>query len=310
MTVVLLGPQRFDPTLAEAARAVGVTGPIALVTAGWQERESEDEDLSAHLGGGTVNLRLHRRADEVFAADKAFTEAYRARQLRLRQMQEVYRVRLGYLVEAARVVAQTLAPDDLLEEEERTSIEALRALDREHVRRCREVVDGFREQHTPSERPLVVEHRQAIAELLRDCEALAIAGGHVATILNRLRLFDVAGLVGERPILAWSAGAMAITERVALFHDDPPNGISAPQLFGPGLGLVPGVLALPDPKVRLRLDEPERMAGYALRFAPAACVALPRCAWVVSRGGVITEAHGALRLEPDGTVALLEEVLR
>ena len=35
--VVLLGAQRFDPSLGAAVSELGVTGRIATITAGWQE---------------------------------------------------------------------------------------------------------------------------------------------------------------------------------------------------------------------------------------------------------------------------------
>jgi hypothetical protein len=40
--VVLLGPQRFEPTLASVVRSLGIQEDLATVTAGWQEREDED----------------------------------------------------------------------------------------------------------------------------------------------------------------------------------------------------------------------------------------------------------------------------
>src|SRR4029450_141441 len=40
--VVLLGPQRFEPTLASVVHALGIEEDLATVTAGWQEREDED----------------------------------------------------------------------------------------------------------------------------------------------------------------------------------------------------------------------------------------------------------------------------
>src|SRR5439155_26421075 len=94
--VVLLGPQE-DPTDAGRALAdLGVAGPVALVTAGWQERESEDEALVAGLGVPAVNLRLHGRGEEVFAGDPEFQVAYRERQELQRHLQDFYRVRLDY----------------------------------------------------------------------------------------------------------------------------------------------------------------------------------------------------------------------
>ena len=94
--VVLLGAQRFDPSLGAAVSELGVTGRIAIITAGWQEREAEDEELSAHLGGRTVNLRLHARSDELFREDPALRDAHRERQASLRHRQDFYRIRLEH----------------------------------------------------------------------------------------------------------------------------------------------------------------------------------------------------------------------
>jgi hypothetical protein len=46
----------------------------------------------------------------------------------------------------------------------------------------------------------------------------------VAVLVNRLRLFGLGDLVADKTVFAWSAGAMAVSERVVLFHDDPPQG--------------------------------------------------------------------------------------
>lgn len=308
MTVVLLGPQRFDPNVAEAAEAVGVSGRIAVVTAGWQEREAEDEELSAHLGNRIVNLELHKRADDVFRRDAEFQEAYRSRQLRYRHLQDFYRIRLEFLIESARVIANRSAPDDILEQEQKSSINAIRMLDRHHQRQCDRVRRDFRERWEPSSRPALAEHRAELGEMLSGCAALAIAGGHVASLLNRLQLFDVAELLGaDKPVLAWSAGAMAITPQVVLFHDSPPYGVDAPQILDVGLGLVEDVVALPNPEARLALGDADRMTMYARRFAPSTCLVLPRRSWAVMEGKTLGLARGALRLEADGRVVPLAE---
>ncbi|HEY8143303.1 MAG TPA: hypothetical protein VIG06_11555, partial [Kofleriaceae bacterium] len=67
--VILLGPQNGEPDVGRVLAELGVSGRIALVTAGWQEREADDAALVAALGLPAVNLRLHARAEEVFAAD-------------------------------------------------------------------------------------------------------------------------------------------------------------------------------------------------------------------------------------------------
>jgi len=306
---VLLGPQRFDPTVATAAEQSGIKGRIALITAGWQERESEDEALSEHLAGSTVNLELHRRANDIFRRDEALRKAHRSRQQELIQLQDFYRVRLNYLMEAAHVISLRAAPPALLAQEHDSSVESLRMLDRYHLSRCRAIHRTFWQQWQPHEREVVAEHRAELRATLDDCAALAIAGGHVATILNRLHLFGIAELIAARPVLAWSAGAMAITERVVLFHDNPPHGVSAPQLLDGGIGLLDDVVALPNPQVRLRLDEPDRVSMYAKRFAPASCLALPRRAWAIYRSGRLIDADGVLQLQPDGSVTPLQQVV-
>ena len=63
--VILLGPQRLHPTLIHAVDSLGVRGRIAAVTAGWEEREGEDHELSAHLGGRSFNLRIWERGEDV-----------------------------------------------------------------------------------------------------------------------------------------------------------------------------------------------------------------------------------------------------
>ncbi|MCS6799021.1 MAG: hypothetical protein NZ898_10910 [Myxococcota bacterium] len=300
MKAVLLGAQRFEPTLGRAVADLGVEGPIATVTAGWQEREDEDEELDAHLGGRTINLRLHRRAEDVFARHAWLREAHRARQERLRLCQDFYRIRLDHALEAARVIDRRAAPPELLEEERESSIATVRAIDEHHLRLCRQVHEEFEHRHGERVREATAAHRAELEALVRDCGAVAIAGGHVASLLNRLRLFDVASLLGERPLFAWSGGAMVVTDRVVLFHDSPPHGSAAPQILDAGLGLVRGVVVLPAPEMRLRLDDAERMSLYARRFAPAVCLVLPRCSRITWDDGLWLDARGILRLRTSG----------
>ena len=69
------------------------------------------------------------------------------------------------------------------------------------------------------------------------------------------------------PVIAWSAGAMALTSRVVLFHDFAPHGSHEAEVYDRGLGRVPGVVALPHARRRLRLDDRARSAVLARRFA-------------------------------------------
>jgi hypothetical protein len=87
-------------------------------------------------------------------------------------------------------------------------------------------------------------------------------------------MFDVLDLAPHTPVIAWSGGAMAVAERVVLFHDSPPQGPGDPAIYARGLGLVAGVVPLPHAGDRLRLDDPARVALFARRFAPDVCVTL------------------------------------
>ncbi|WP_236516565.1 hypothetical protein [Sandaracinus amylolyticus] len=299
--IVLLGAQRFDPTLGAAAAELGLDGPIATITAGWQEREGEDSDLHEHLGKRTINLRLHRRADEIFRADPELHAAHRKKQERLRHKQDFYRIRLEHELDANHVIRQRKAPPEILAEEEAAAIGAIRLLDEYHLGQCAKVESEFDAAWRPFERDSIARHRHEIAEILRDTVALAIAGGHVATLLNRLRLFGVAELIDGQAVLAWSAGAMAISDRVVLFHDSPPQGPGASEVLDRGLGLCSGVVPLPHPETRLRLDDAERVALLARRFAPARCLAMPAGARITYREGRFGSPHRVLRLSIDGT---------
>jgi len=301
--IVLLGAQRFDPTLGSTVDALGVQGPIAIITAGWQEREAEDSELHEHLGGRTVNLRLHLRADEVFKRDPELARVHRARQSVLRHKQDFYRIRLEHALEANHVIRQRKAPPAILAEEQNASIEAIRQLDEHHLAQCCRVNEEFDAELKTNERPWVQRHRRELGKILERCAALCIAGGHVASLLNRLRLFGIVELLGDQPIFAWSGGAMAISDRVMLFHDNPPQGPGASEVLDRGLGLCPGVVVLPQPETRLRLEDPERVAVLARRASPALALAFPARSHVTWRDGSFERASDVIQLHEDGTCA-------
>lgn len=301
---VLLGPQRHDPTLREELSRYGIPGPVATITAGWQEREAEDEELQEHLGLPSINLRLHARSDDVYQRDPDLFEAHRAKQDALRQIQSLYRRRLAHALAAARELGQASAAPDLIEDERAAAILALRLVDKQHLARTRKVQREFEETIRPAARPAVEHHYRELRSILDRCYGLLIAGGHVASLLNRMRLFGLGGLLTSLrrplPIFAWSGGAMAITERVVLFHDSPPQGPGNAEILGEGLGLVRRVVVLPHATHRLQLDDRSRVSLFARRFKPDRCITLDqgeRTAWDGRRFKTT-----ARRLMPDGEV--------
>ncbi len=299
--ITLLGPQHAQPTVGPALRDLRVRGPVAVVTAGWQERES-DAGVIPELGLPAVNLTLHARADEVFARDPEFAAAYKARQARLKTMQDFYRVRLDHAELAAHAIGVRHVDPALLADERAISIDLVRRLDEDHRERCRAHHEAFAERWSTTERERVAGHRRELAALIAPTDALIIAGGHVAVLLNRLMMFDVLGLTGDRPIIAWSAGAMVLTERVVLFHDHPPYGPPIAEVLDTALGLARGLVVLPNPRLRLRLDDTERVAMLARRLAPAVCVAMDHGARITLAGGAVTGGANLQRLATDGTI--------
>ena len=293
--VVLLGPQRFDPSLHESVTKLG-----------WQEREAEDEELSDHLGKRTKNLRLHERAEEVFRVDEALRDAHRERQEVLRHRQDFYRIRLEHHLDAEHVIRQRSAPADILADEALASIEAIRSLDTWHLAQCARVRKDFASRCDTPDSAILAKHRAEVAAELKECEAVAIAGGHVASLLNRLTLFEIGSLIGSRVVFAWSAGAMAISQRVVLFHDDPPQGPGVSEVLDEGLGLAPRVVVFPEPETRLRLDRQDRLELLARRFAPASCLGFPPRSRVIMKGTRFSSPQGVIRLRQDGTHGLFD----
>lgn len=304
-SITLLGPQRLAPTVSETLGALGVPpgAPVATVTAGWQEREPDDQELDEHLGGRSVNLALYRRAEQVFAADPELRQAFQDRQARLRRMQALYRVRLDAALEAWHALFAMPGDDPALTEARAAALEAVRELDRQHLERVREVHAEFDSRWRPGDREPLARERTVVAGLLANVAALAIAGGHVAVLLNRLRLLDVTPRARQMPVVAWSAGAMACSDRVVLFHDDPPHGAGHPEAFEIGLGLAPGVVPMPHARHRLRLDDPMRVAAAALRFAPATCVPMDEHAQAAWDGTRWRPGSDARALDRSGRVA-------
>ena len=300
--IVLLGPQRLKPTLIDAVKKLDVRGSFAAVTAGWQEREDEIDELSAHLDRPVENLRLHARGEDVFQRDPELFLAYGDLLDRTRKIQDLYRARLVHAADAAREMFASPIDADVLEPEVESAIATLRSLDEHHARRVARLRETFESEWKPAERPVVAEHRAEISEVLGKCEAVAIAGGHVQVLLDRLRLFDVGPLTTHLPVFAWSAGAMVVSERVVLFHDFPPQGAGNEELLDAGLGLCRGVLPLPHAKRRLNLDDEKRVSLFARRFAPLTCVAMDEGARAVwrDRGGL--DIHEGKVILADGHV--------
>jgi hypothetical protein len=298
--VLALGPQFRVPNLRDALAHAGLRGPVAAITAGWQEREGELDALEGHLGEPVRDLRLYQRAEAAFAQDPALHEAYRDRQNELRHLQDLYRLRLDHAKAAARDTQQAQDGSTAARQALRSAIAALRRLDAGHLRDLRAVHARFDRQWSAERHQLLARQREEIERIIAQAGVVCIAGGHVAVLLNRLRLFGLAPALRARPVVAWSAGAMALAERVVLFHDHPPQGAGNAEVFEAGLGLLGGAVLLPHAAARLALQERARVALLAARFAPARCCTLDDGDMLQWRRGRLVAALGSRRLTRSG----------
>ncbi len=306
-SVTLLGPQRLAPMVDEVIADLALDGPLAVVTAGWQEREPEDEELNLHLGGRGVNLALYQRALTVHRDDGELAEALHRRQRKLKDLQEMYRLRLSHALDVVRELHhRTAVSTDIMVWTSERAMSAVRELDQEHLAKQAEMHDRFTELWQPHERPAVVRHRAELADILAHCRGVFIAGGHVAILVNRLRLFGLAELMAGKTVVAWSAGAMSLGRKVVLFHDRPPQGRGYAEVLEPGLGLTAGLIPFPHARHRLTLNEPDRVTRLARRFEPDLCVAMDegaRIDWTPDSGW--QPRAGIVHLGADGQTELL-----
>ena len=285
-------------------------GPVAAVNAGWLDREADTRELDDVLGGRLVNLELHRRWLALREADAELEAGEQELTDRLAELRTAYRLRLGHSLAAFRAVEQRVHDPRVRAEAEEDALAAVRALDAWHLERGAglraELADALR----LGEREPVLWHRTEVARLLGGCSGLVITGGHVGVLLHLLRLFAVADLItaapadGGRalPLITWSAGAMALSERVVLFHDHPPYGERPAEVHAEGIGAFGGIVPFAHAKRRLRLDDQDHVALLARRLAPRTCLVLNDGSRIDLGDGAEVPPH-APRLTPRGYLA-------
>ena len=272
---LLVGPQRPTVYLGEAIDASGIAArSFAVISAGWQEAENDIDEIRNAVGLPLVDLQLYARAERLFHDEPALQAAYRERQERLREQQRIYALRLRQLAIAARHTLRQSSDADIAAAERRHAIRQLRALDRHHLRATERLHAEFDATWQPDGVPSWRHHRDEIAALLDEHDAVLITGGNVIVLMNRLRLFDLSPLLANKPVVGLSAGAMVMAPRIVLFHDRMPQGRREPEVLGAGCALLPDVLVLPDIAHRLQQRDPLRLGLMARRFVPQRCIAL------------------------------------
>jgi hypothetical protein len=300
--VTVLGPQRRTSAARTAVRELIPDGPIATVNAGWQEREADTDELNDVLDGRMTNLELHRRWRQLLDDDPDYAAAERRLTERLAGQQEIYAIRLGYALAAAADVSRRSQLADVRTAAEADAVAALQHLDRWHLGRVAEIRAEFYAGTRIGDRDTMAVQRAELRDLVGASAGLVVTGGHVGVLLHLLHIFGMAAVI-RPPLITWSAGAMALSDRVVLFHDQGPPGRQHPEVYAEGLGAYSGVLPFPHPKRRLRLGDHGQLQLLARRFAPRVCLLLPDGVRVDLRPGHELPP-GARWVDEDGQVII------
>jgi hypothetical protein len=267
MDVTLLGPQRRVAGARTAVAELIPEGPVATVNAGWRERETDTAELDAVLGGRMVNLELYRRGQQLIETDPAYADAERRLLGDLEELRRAYQLRLRHGLAAVRAVSQRVAKEPVRSAALVDAVSGVRALDAWHIARSTERRHAFYAEVGLGERPSVAEHREAIARLVADSAGLVVAGGHVGVLLHLMHVFGLTRLL-RPPVIAWSAGAMALSPRVVLYGDHAPYGHPDPEVYAEGLGAYAHAVPFPHARRRLRLADTEHIELLAARLGP------------------------------------------
>ena len=273
MNITLLGPQRQVFGARAAVAELIPTGPVATINAGWRDRESADAELNAVLGGRMVNLELHRRWIQLIEADLSYAAAERRLNAELDALRTAYQLRLQHAVAGVRALAQRVRDPEILAAATADAVEAVRALDDWHLSTGAELRSAFFAEVRLAERQTVDDHRRAIRALVGSSAGMVITGGHVGVLLQLLHVFDLPSMIIS-PLITWSAGAMALSERVVLFGEQTPQRPPEVEVYAEGLGVFGHGVCFPHARRRLRLDDHDQIALLTARLAPRAGMVL------------------------------------
>lgn len=300
----LLGPQRFLTTAGAVVRGLDVDGPVATITAGWQDRELDDAELDGVLDGRSRNLRLLSRMTKVIERDDAVAVAALALRDAVDDLAGVYAVRLHHALDAVYAVRRRTGRVDVVAAGVSDAVAAVRRLDTWFLDEVRALYGEAYATGVLDRSELYAQYHAEVAEELAGCSVLAVAGGHVGYLLRSMQFFDVRP-PADLPVVAWSAGAMAMTRTVVLFNDLAQGAFGA-EVWDRGLARVDRVVALPHARRRLHLEDRVRNQVMAMRFEGSTCLLLDDGAKVrIGMDGTLPP--GARVIALDGSLHVVAE---
>lgn len=131
--------------------------------------------------------------------------------------------------------------------------------------------------------------RGRLERRILEANTIVLFGGNLDRLLGALRLFRLRDALAEAlrrgtTIVAMSAGAMALCERVIIYDDFAATRRDF-QLYDRGLALVRDVQLFPHCTERIQTDDPDNLAYLARRFRHHACVGLNQRSFLLFEPG-------------------------
>jgi hypothetical protein len=297
--LMLLGPQQSEPRLRQALNSWGITGPVGLIAAGWEEDEFDDGWVHRAVDNTVVNSRLYDFAEQLFVEDPEVIYLLRRRQDDLRKLREVNKIQLDHLLSTARELLRREFVGEDVAAEATVTFKQIREVDSLYIDLVHEVIRKYDKQIEPTTRTTVLDYRKRVLERLNGCQALLIAGGHIGVLLNRLNLSRLLKHI-HVPIIAWSGGAMAMGEKIVFYHHFIPHSSGDAELSRHGMRWFRSMLLFPAASQRLNLASRIEIALLARRFSDDVCYAMDDGSRIEWSSDQIVGMEGINRLSTDG----------
>lgn len=151
--------------------------------------------------------------------------------------------------------------------------------------------------------------RERLERRILEANAIILFGGHLDLLLDALRFFRLREALAEAlrrgtTLVAMSAGAMVLCERV-IIYDDFATRRRDFQLYDRGLALVRDIQLFPHCMERIQTDDPDNLAYLARRFRHHACVGLNQRSFLLFEPGAhratsVGEGDCVFVFDPEG----------
>ena len=298
--LALMGHQRDSGSLQEILERWEIDGPVALISAGWEEDEEDDQWVRDAIDVEVINSKLYQFADELFLADQEVLALLRERQDRLRELRDVNEVQTTRLSEIARELWMRMETQASSVPAYHATMQHLRDVDRRYLESIGTVIGEYDRRMDSEHRPSIQAYRQRTRDQISECSGLLLAGGHVGVLLNRLYLSGILDQL-EVPVIAWSGGAMALGDRVYWYDHNAPHGKGEIEVSRRGMCWYRGVQLFPLAAERLHLSEPVEMALLANRLEATGLAMGPESRLEWDKAGQF-HVRGVRCLGVDGTL--------